>query len=680
MDERELLQAYTKGRSEAAFTELVRLHLDWVYSIALRHVGHPHLAEDVVQSVFVLLARKAPGLRPGTLLGGWLFRTTRQVAANARRSDERRKNREATACSMNNDTDSPDPNEILWQQLVPHLDQAVAALSEADRSAVLLKFYERMPLRQIGEKLGVSEEAAKKRVSRGVERMREFLLRRGAKPGAALLAAVLAEKSVMSASAGLAGAVVNTSLSPASAPAMLPQLARETLLAWQWAKVKMVAGLAAVSLALIFLAVETDGLMARHPSPQVVVAKVPKKATGAYQVRGTIQRFNFALGAQEPNPLEAFNFGLLVDGAKWDLGLKSLRENPGPSSRVSCDGTNIYAFVAPIVARLYTGETLGAAASISPAMTKTFAGPSGPLWWLFCSPNALSGAEGPCLDFMSLLGPMSGRILFFQNGVGGDGTNGFPDRRVFLADPQGSNTPPLALLHVDRSEIIAGIPIPIQATLHRCRQTARNADGTPVELERWVIRCDSWESAQPLSSYVPDLSTNGLVMIQDDRPSHARMSYGTNFTPTTGRRAPAFKVKTTAGQTLKFPENYKGKVLLLTFWTTACEPCVAEMPDVEAVLSEYHQQSFEVLGVSLNRAGAEGKIAELERSLNITWPRVYDGKSLDGDIAVKYGVTAVPHAFLLDGDTGTMLAEWDGILRARLVPALKEALASKQAR
>jgi RNA polymerase sigma factor (sigma-70 family) len=202
MDEWELLQAYTKGRSEAAFAELVRLHLDWVYSVALRHVGDPHLAEDVVQSVFVLLARKAGSLRPGTLLGGWLFRTTRQLAANARRSDERRKNREATACSMINEADSSDTDEMLWQQLVPHLDQAVAALSEADRSAVLLKFYERMPLRQIGVKLGVSEEAAKKRVGRGVERMREFLLRRGVKPGAAVLAAVLAEKSVVSASAG----------------------------------------------------------------------------------------------------------------------------------------------------------------------------------------------------------------------------------------------------------------------------------------------------------------------------------------------------------------------------------------------------------------------------------------------------------------------------------------------
>ena len=179
MGDWQLLQAYAKNRSEAAFAELVRRHLDWVYSVALRHVGDPHLAEDVVQSVFVLLARKARDLGPGTLVGGWLFRTTRLVAGHARRAEQRRKSREATACTMSHDTTSPDTDEILWQQLAPHLDQAVAALSEADRSAILLRFYEKMPLRQVGEKMGVSEEAAKKRVSRAVEKMREFLDRRG---------------------------------------------------------------------------------------------------------------------------------------------------------------------------------------------------------------------------------------------------------------------------------------------------------------------------------------------------------------------------------------------------------------------------------------------------------------------------------------------------------------------
>src|SRR5436309_11054144 len=106
MGDWQLLQAYAKNRSEAAFAELVTLHLDWVYSVALRHVGDPHLAEDVVQSVFVLLARKARDLRPGIALGGWLFRTAHHVAGHARRAEQRRKSREATACIMSHDTHS----------------------------------------------------------------------------------------------------------------------------------------------------------------------------------------------------------------------------------------------------------------------------------------------------------------------------------------------------------------------------------------------------------------------------------------------------------------------------------------------------------------------------------------------------------------------------------------------
>src|SRR5215470_18688452 len=98
MGDWELLQAYVASRSETAFAELVRRHLNWVYSTALRQVGDRHLAEDVVQAVFILLARRSADLRPGTLLGGWLFRTTRFVASHALRGELRRKSREAMAC------------------------------------------------------------------------------------------------------------------------------------------------------------------------------------------------------------------------------------------------------------------------------------------------------------------------------------------------------------------------------------------------------------------------------------------------------------------------------------------------------------------------------------------------------------------------------------------------------
>jgi DNA-directed RNA polymerase specialized sigma24 family protein len=148
MDDWELLQAYAANRSEAAFTELVRRHLNWVYSAAWRQVGDPHLAEDVTQSVFVLLARKADSLGRGTILGGRLFRTARFVAGRALRAEVRRKHREETAVAMNLSINVPDEAEAIWNQLAPHLDQAVAALSDSDRSAVLLRFCENSPCRR----------------------------------------------------------------------------------------------------------------------------------------------------------------------------------------------------------------------------------------------------------------------------------------------------------------------------------------------------------------------------------------------------------------------------------------------------------------------------------------------------------------------------------------------------
>lgn len=206
--DQKLLAEYAGRRSETAFAELVRRHVDLVYSAALRMVRDRHVAEDVTQAVFVALARSAPQLVNRPVLSGWLHRTAQNLAANAVRSDVRRRAREQEAAAMNellsNESDAP------WQNIAPHLDDALGELSEADRDALLLRYFERKSASEMADLLGISEDAAQKRVSRAVERLRGFFAKRGITVGATGLVAVVTANAVQAAPVGLA-ATISTS-------------------------------------------------------------------------------------------------------------------------------------------------------------------------------------------------------------------------------------------------------------------------------------------------------------------------------------------------------------------------------------------------------------------------------------------------------------------------------------
>jgi RNA polymerase sigma factor (sigma-70 family) len=193
MSDWDLLREYVDCGSESAFQELVTRYAPLVCSAAARQLGESQLAQDVTQSVFGLLAQKAHRLNEGTVLVSWLYRTACFLAADVRRAEKRRRKREQMAATMRLD----EPNSSSgWQGLAPLLDQAIAQLNERDRQAVLLRFFQHKEMREVGTILRISEAAAKMRVSRAVEKLRQWFSRRDIALPAGALGALLWENSV----------------------------------------------------------------------------------------------------------------------------------------------------------------------------------------------------------------------------------------------------------------------------------------------------------------------------------------------------------------------------------------------------------------------------------------------------------------------------------------------------
>ncbi len=219
LEDAELLRRYAANRAEGDFTELVRRHVNLVYSAALRQVnGDAHLAQDITQLVFTDLARKAAAVASHPLLAGWLFTSTRFAAAKAVRGEQRRHAREAEAHLM--DELTPDPTAQLdWARVRPVLDDVLGELSDVDREAILLRFFENRDFAGIGAKFNVNDNTARMRVERALDKLRAQLERRGVTSTTAALAVALSNQAVVAAPAGLVATVTSAALAGAGATA-----------------------------------------------------------------------------------------------------------------------------------------------------------------------------------------------------------------------------------------------------------------------------------------------------------------------------------------------------------------------------------------------------------------------------------------------------------------------------
>jgi len=274
----ELLRQFAEQGDDAAFTEVVRRHTDFVYSTAWRVTNEAALAEDVTQKVFLKMAERAGVLGHYTTLIGWLHTTTRHIALDAVRGEARRRTREQEASAMQN---NPATHEPDWAELRPILDEAVGRLAESDRTAVLLRFFNGLSHRDVGVTLGLSEDATRKRIDRSLEKMRGYFARHGVTVSSALLAASITTNSVQAAPVGLAAQAARKSLAGKVAGATAGATGAIIFLKFLFmnTKNKIILGAILVVLIAIGLAI-SSGFNSPSPSPTSVTSATaaPKPA------------------------------------------------------------------------------------------------------------------------------------------------------------------------------------------------------------------------------------------------------------------------------------------------------------------------------------------------------------------------------------------------------------------
>lgn len=219
IDDSQLLRDYVTSRSQHAFGELVNRHINLVYAAARRQVRDAHLAEDVAQAVFIIFARKAASVRSGAVLPAWLLSTTRFAASNALSLETRRRKHEQKAAELAPAAQEPSESVMHDDDLTPTLDEALHRLDDKDRSAVAMRFFEGKSLRDVGASMGISEEAAQKRVMRAVDKLRQFFARRGVTMPSQSLLDGLARQSAAIAPAALGPMIASNALSAGSATA-----------------------------------------------------------------------------------------------------------------------------------------------------------------------------------------------------------------------------------------------------------------------------------------------------------------------------------------------------------------------------------------------------------------------------------------------------------------------------
>ena len=349
----QLIRQYVGGDKQAAFSALVRRHTDLVYCTCLRELGEPSLAEDAAQAVFLILARKAPSFRPGTTLSSWLFQTALLTSKNVSRRERRRQVREqrltAGMEALEMERMMP-PRPSGWEEVEPFLNEALGALPDAQRGLVLERFLEGHPLAEIGAARGISEDAARMRLNRALDRLRRFFAARNVVFSAAALAALLPQ-AVHPAPARCAEGVLRLALPPAGSDSPIHAIAQGAIHTMNFKRLRLQLGAAALVAVLSISATSAVRVHSQVKARAALAAKQEDQARALaildrmYATYAAIHSFRCNVADRTPDGLEQVGSYEIERPDRIRFERATLINTPALSGKalVVSDGSNLFA-------------------------------------------------------------------------------------------------------------------------------------------------------------------------------------------------------------------------------------------------------------------------------------------------------------------------------------------------
>ena len=463
-EDAELLRQYAQSGSETAFAELVSRYLHLVYATALRQgCGDEALAKDVAQTVFIDLARKASSLLGRELLAGWLYTSTRLAASMAVRGDRRRQLREQIAASMQEHTTLPE-SQADRDELRLVLDGAMSELDADERNAVLIRFFQGKELKEVGSALGISEDAARMRITRALDRLHGLLSQRGLTLSVAALGTALAAQAAVAVPTGLAASVTATALASAAAGGGITATLVK-LMAMTKVKLGIFTVLMVVGVAVLLAVHKQSGAPLRGESRQ------------ALRIDGTLDYWT-PPDPRMPTNEEGYLFRLLVDEGKWNIQMTPVdaEKRVVKYFEMGCDGDALYAYIEHNLDRfplkMRNGvAVLPTARGIAMIIPDTLPNPRffrcEPLWLAYCSHPYFSTNSSGRARQIWMSGELSPSALLDNIPVKAT-WNWLPKGRRYLSrvdyyarpDSNGSAALPLVVYNVTQTQELEGVDLP----------------------------------------------------------------------------------------------------------------------------------------------------------------------------------------------------------------------------